>query len=133
MCLPLLTRADPPAAATAAGPTCANTAATATPVSATTNFADDVQGAHLKQLQKQLRAMGYTPRMRNSELMYCRREVPIGSHLASVNSCLSAADAERIAEHERDSTEAMQRLSNDCFTGGRCGADPPGMAGGSVR
>jgi len=113
-------RADPPAAPTSAvatagekpGPSAVSPVATATP------SAEDAQAAHLKQLEKQLRAKGYSPRMMRGDVFFCRREVPLGSRLPSVDSCVSVAGAERIANGSREDLESMQRQSGHCLTAG---------------
>jgi hypothetical protein len=100
--------ADPPASASdttaAAQTTAAKTAASATS-----------PDEHLAQLEKQLRTKGYTPRMMRGAVFFCRREVPLGSHLASEYNCVSVAGAERIASGTREDLESMQRKSGTCL------------------
>jgi hypothetical protein len=112
--------ADPPAAPpTAEAPAPAQTAAVkAAPPTLT--------DAHIQQLEKQLRSRGYAARMMRGAVFFCRREVPLGSHLASEYNCVSVEGAERIANSSREDLESMQRQSGHCLiTGNRnanCGS-----------
>lgn len=70
------------------------------------------------QIEKQLRAQGYSPQMHNGERVFCRREVPLGSHLATVLNCVTASEAERIAKNSRGDIEKVQRKMNPCIANG---------------
>jgi len=70
------------------------------------------------QLEKQLRAQGYSPQMHNGEKVFCRREVPLGSRLATVLNCVTATEAERIAKNARGDIEKVQRKMNGCIMTG---------------
>jgi hypothetical protein len=118
--LSCVARADPPAAPTSAVATAAEKPgpSAVSPVATETPSAEDAQTAHLKQLEKQLRARGYSPRMMRGDVFFCRREIPLGSRLASVDNCVSVAGAERIANGSREDLESMQRQGPHCLTGG---------------
>lgn len=55
------------------------------------------------------------PQMRNGDRIFCRREVPLGSHLPTVLNCVSAEEAERIAQAARGDTEHSQRRMTSCL------------------
>jgi hypothetical protein len=122
--------ADPPAAGApaetqqsngasqAAAATPAATAATAPQVATTTparSASDEPQG------EKQLRDQGYKPAMRNGERVFCKREIPMGSHLPTALHCLTVQEAALIAQEGRETTERIQRTTPGC---------PGGAAGG---
>src|SRR5579862_3534804 len=96
--------ADPPAAAPAAAPSAAAAVTT--------------EALHEAQLEKQLRVQGYSLQMHKGEKVFCRREAPIGSHLSSVLNCVTAAEAERIANNAQGDTEKVQRKMNGCLMNG---------------
>jgi hypothetical protein len=79
----------------------------------------DSEAAHLAWLEKQLKAKGYAPQMRAGQLVYCKREVPLGSRLASVYRCLTPDGAERVASGTREDLEEMQRETGHCLLGSR--------------
>jgi hypothetical protein len=68
------------------------------------------------QLEKQLRVQGYSAQMHNGERTFCRREVPVGSHLPTVLNCVTADEAERIAKNARGDLEKVQHK----MSGGTC-------------
>jgi len=67
------------------------------------------------QVEKILRAQGYTPTMRNGERVFCRREVPIGSHLASHLNCLTAEEALVLTRDAQNNTMHHQHNSSACM------------------
>ena len=69
-----------------------------------------------------LRNQGYKLRMVNGKEKYCRRETPLGSHLATVMHCVTVAEAEAMAREGRETAERLQRNQSACIKdGGRCG------------
>ena len=120
--------ADPPAT----GPTASTPATQVEPASpalpATPNAAPVVPAhavpatpaapaaaSHTEQLEKQLRVQGYSPQMRNGDRVFCRREVPLGSHLPTVLNCVTADEAERIAQAAKGDIEHSQRRMTSCL------------------
>ena len=120
--------ADPPASATAetqsaaASPAAdAPTPAADAPVTqpppreASTPPAQSAGVPSEAQVEKDLRAQGYTPTMRNGERVFCRREVPIGSHLASHLNCLTAEEALILTRDAQNNTMHHQHNSSACM------------------
>ena len=70
-----------------------------------------------------LRYQGYKLSMVRGEAKWCRREVPLGSHLASVMRCITVQEAEEMAREGRWTTEHVQRNQTACLTpaAGGCG------------
>jgi hypothetical protein len=70
-----------------------------------------------------LRYQGYKLSMVRGEEKWCRREVPIGSHLASVMRCITVQEAEEMAREGRLTTEQVQRNQPACLqpAAGGCG------------
>jgi hypothetical protein len=108
--------ATPPAAASTPAPAAATTAqpAAAPPSSAA---ADEAQK------EKQLRAQGYSPRMRDGQKYFCKREAPVGSRFESKLTCLTPEEADRVATDARANIEHMQRSMGCMGTarGSTCG------------
>lgn len=73
--------------------------------------------------ERLLRDQGYKLAMVRGQPKYCRRETPIGSHLASVMHCVTVAEAEMMAKEGRETTERIQRNVSGCLTpsAGGCG------------
>jgi hypothetical protein len=79
-----------------------------------------------EQVQEQerlLRNQGYKLRMLQGQEKYCRREIPLGSHLATVMHCVTVAGAEAMAREGRETAERIQRNSVGCLNKalGGCG------------
>jgi len=70
------------------------------------------------QVEKELRAQGYLPQMRNGEKIFCRRESVRGSRLPGPLVCMSADQAETMARETQRDTERMQQRSGSCLSGG---------------
>ena len=70
-----------------------------------------------------LRLQGYRLSMVHGEEKYCRREIPLGSHLPTVMHCVTVAEAEEMAREGRDTTEHIQRNMSGCLNKamGGCG------------
>ena len=70
-----------------------------------------------------LRYQGYHLSMVRGEEKWCRREVPLGSHLSSVMRCITVQEAEEMAREGRWTTERVQRNQTGCLTpaSGGCG------------
>jgi hypothetical protein len=98
-----VTFADPPATPAAATP----------PASSAVAPASDVPLQ-----EKWLRNQGYKPYMMNNEKVFCKRETPIGSHLATTLHCLTAAEAELMAKEGKDTVERLQRNMTSCLAPG---------------
>jgi hypothetical protein len=64
--------------------------------------------------EKQLRAQGYKPTMRNGERLFCRSERPTGSHLPSTH-CLTVAEAEAVSKAAKENTERIQHSKGGCI------------------
>jgi len=64
------------------------------------------------QIDRALRAKGYTPRMINGQKYYCRREDLLGTRLQAAQQC---APADQLSVQERTSQEGVMRMqrSND--------------------
>jgi hypothetical protein len=71
------------------------------------------------QVEKQLRAQGYSVQMRNGEKVFCRRNPVLGSRLPGPLSCLTAEEAETIARSVRDDTERQQQRRGNCLMGSK--------------
>lgn len=67
-------------------------------------------------MEQQLRREGYKATLVKGETMYCRREAPPGSRLASTVHCVTVAEAELIAKEARETTERLQRGMEGCLT-----------------
>jgi hypothetical protein len=109
-----------PATAPAAAATTAPAAATTSgPVTAPSSSAAAAEA----QKEKQLRAQGYAPRMRNGQKEFCKREAPIGSRFESKLNCLTPEEADQIANDARANIEHMQRSMGCMGTskGSTCG------------
>jgi hypothetical protein len=101
----------------------ATTAATAPETPAATP-AKSTPSASGERLQEQLlRSQGYKLSMVNGEEKYCRREIPLGSHLPTVLHCVTVAEAEAMAREGRETTERIQRSTAGCLNPaqGGCG------------
>jgi hypothetical protein len=71
-------------------------------------------------VEQQLRLEGYKLSMMHGEEKYCRREVPLGSHLPTVLRCVTVAEAEAMTREGREVTERFQRITSACVnTGGK--------------
>src|SRR5689334_11594392 len=106
------TQVEPASPALPATPNAAPVAP-AQPVPATA--AAPAATTHTEQLEKQLRVQGYSPQMRNEDRVFCRREVPLGSHLPTVLNCVTADEAERIAQAAKGDIEHTQRRMTSCL------------------
>jgi hypothetical protein len=73
--------------------------------------------------EQQLRLQGYKLTMVRGEEKYCRREAPLGSHLATVMHCVTVEEAEMMAREGREVTEREQRNTTGCLqpSMGGCG------------
>ena len=73
--------------------------------------------------EQQLRLQGYKLTMVRGEEKYCRREAPLGSHLATVMHCVTVEEAEMMAREGREVTEREQRNTPGCLqpSMGGCG------------
>jgi len=73
--------------------------------------------------EQQLRLQGYKLTMVRGEEKYCRRETPLGSHLATVMHCVTVEEAEMMAREGREVTERQQRNTPGCLqpSMGGCG------------
>jgi hypothetical protein len=73
--------------------------------------------------EQQLRLQGYRLTMVRGEEKYCRRETPLGSHLATVMHCVTVEEAEMMAREGREVTERLQRNTTGCLqpSAGGCG------------
>ena len=58
--------------------------------------------------------------MMNGEKVFCRREIPMGSHLATTLRCVTVAEAELMAREGQQLTEHLQRTSPGCLAHGVC-------------
>lgn len=105
--------AAPIVPATAAAP--AATTPAVAPAKSTPSASDE-------QLQKRLlQSQGYKLSMVNGQEKYCRRETPLGSHLATALHCVTVAEAEAMAREGREVTEHLQRNMSGCLTPGAGG------------
>ena len=79
--------------------------------------------AQVQEQERLLRNQGYKLRMVNGEERYCRRETPLGSHLATVMHCVTIAEAEAMAREGRETAERIQRNTSGCINKslGGCG------------
>jgi hypothetical protein len=76
-----------------------------------------------RMVQRHLRMEGYKLSMVNGQEKYCRREIPLGSHLATVMHCVTVAEAEAMVREGRETTERIQRNTAGCLAAamGGCG------------
>ncbi len=109
-----------------------NSAAHTVPATAAAPAADTAAVAPVKpapstsgerMMEQQLRLQGYKLSMVHGEEKYCRREIPLGSHLATVMHCVTVAEAELMAKEGRETTERIQRNTVGCLgpAAGGCG------------
>jgi hypothetical protein len=132
------TLADPPATpATPAAPEAPSTTAptstagdntgqksAAQKVSATATAANSAPSASDEQREeKLLQAEGYRPTLVNGEKVFCRREIPTGSHLASTLKCLTVEQAKAMTKDGRETTEHLQRNMAGCLSSGSKGVN----------
>ena len=68
-----------------------------------------------REQERLLRNQGYKLRMVHGEEKYCRREIPLGSHLATVMHCVTVAEAGAMAREGREVTEHIQRSTSGCL------------------
>lgn len=125
--------ADPPA--TPAAPESQSTTAQSSPeegtsqhnapqaapatAAATTAASPAVASESDKHLQEEwLRNQGYKPYMRNDEKVFCKREIPLGSHIPTTLHCLTLAEAELVAKEAKDTAEHLQRNMTGCLAPG---------------
>lgn len=73
--------------------------------------------------EQQLRREGYKPSQVNGETLYCKREAPLGSRIATTLHCMTVSEAEMIAREGRETTEHIQRTVSGCLGAamGGCG------------
>jgi hypothetical protein len=74
--------------------------------------------------EKLLREQGYKQYMLNGEKLFCRREIPLGSHLATRLGCLTVAEAQLIAKEGQQFTERLQRNTPGCLAPGSSHGGP---------
>ena len=102
-------------------PATAATTATETPAAAPAKPAPSASDEGMQ--EQLLRFQGYKLSMVRGQEKWCRRETPLGSHLASVMRCLTVEEAQEMAREGRQTTERIQRTTPGCLgvaTGG-CG------------
>jgi hypothetical protein len=125
-------RSTPAQNSTAEDSTGQNSAAHAVPETAAAPAAETpavapakpTPSASAERLQEQLlRSQGYKLSMVNGQEKYCRREIPLGSHLATVFHCMTVAEAQAMAKEGRETTERIQRSTAGCLNPaqGGCG------------
>ncbi|HEX4389394.1 MAG TPA: hypothetical protein VH109_12270 [Steroidobacteraceae bacterium] len=71
-----------------------------------------------EQMQKLLRDQGYKPTMVDGEKKFCRREIPMGSHLATALQCVTVEEAKEIAREGQQFAERAQKKSPGCLSPG---------------
>ncbi len=106
------------AASTAPAPVAADSAAKAS-ATASANATPNPSSERIT--QRLLRQQGYKLSMSNGEEMYCRREVPLGSHLPTVLHCITATEADAMAREGREVTEHLQHDMAGCLSNGSRG------------
>ena len=94
-----------------------------TPVSEAPVVTPPKPAASESKAEQQLRLQGYKLTMVRGEEKYCRRETPLGSHLATVMHCVTVEEAEMMAREGREVTEREQRNTPGCLqpSMGGCG------------
>jgi hypothetical protein len=102
-------------------PATADATAAKTPAVAPANTTPSPSGE--RKAEQLLRSQGYKVSMVNGQEKYCRREIPLGSHLATVFHCVTVAEAEAMAREGRETTERIQRNTAGCLNPaqGGCG------------
>ena len=68
--------------------------------------------------EKAVRLQGYRATMLKGEMVYCRREIPLGSHLPTTLKCVTIQEAKLMAEEGRQTTERIQRSMQACLASG---------------
>jgi hypothetical protein len=63
--------------------------------------------------EKRLIALGYKPEMRNGEKVFCRRELALGSRIAEVKHCATAAQVKSSRQETHDVMEKVQRTQTN--------------------
>jgi len=97
----------------------ATAAATAAETPAVAAAKPTSSAPHERMAEQLLRSQGYKLSMMRGEEKYCRREIPLGSHLPTVLHCVTVAEAEAMAREGREVTERIQRNTSACvFSGG---------------
>ncbi|HWW79230.1 MAG TPA: hypothetical protein VNY82_06520, partial [Steroidobacteraceae bacterium] len=95
-------------------PTTVAATAAKTPAVAPANPTPSASGERMA--EKQLRMEGYKLSMVHGQEKYCRREIPLGSHLPTVVHCVTVAEAEAMVREGREVTERIQRNTVGCGT-----------------
>lgn len=104
-------------------PATAAVTAAKTPAVASAQPTPGPSAEQAREQERLLRNQGYKLRMVNGEERYCRREMPLGSHLATVMHCVTIAEAEAMAREGRETAERIQRNTSGCINKslGGCG------------
>ena len=114
----------PPATATAtATATSASPAATAPAASAAPEDNDAAQ------LERRMRARGYTTHMENGEKVFCRREQVLGSRLGGAMHCMHPDEA-RANLIQNDEEQLRQRMMMGCVPSHTSNGTPVANCGG---
>jgi hypothetical protein len=104
--------ADPDPATPAAQPATSATAeaAAAAPAAATPAAAPKTAAApEVDPAEKNALAMGYRPKMRNGEKVYCKSEPVLGSRTQTIESCESLAQLKQTTQASKDFTQHAQQ------------------------
>jgi hypothetical protein len=115
--------APTPAKPSGTPPTAAPSEATARPTDATAPAPGESKSATptAEQVDRYLRAKGYTPRMINGKKYYCRGEDLLGTRLQHAQQC---APADQLNVQERTSQEGVTRMQRSNFGSPSNGGKP---------
>lgn len=102
---PTTTASTPAASSPAAAPA---TAAPATAASSTATASKTSTQPEFTQEEKQLFSEGYRAEIRGNDLVFCRRETALGSHLPGPKVCASAAQLKAAEKEAKEATQHVQ-------------------------
>jgi hypothetical protein len=104
----------------------AATSATAPPAAVAAKPAP--KASEEKSDERVLRDEGYRPQMKNGEVLWCRREVPLGTRLTTQLKCITVEESKLIAEEGRRTAERIQRGQGGCLATGTARGPSTGPA-----
>jgi hypothetical protein len=98
----------PPAPVQSTPVSSASPAAASTPPAASAAKTESPKQVDVEAQTKRLRGQGYRPETRNGRLLYCRKEILIGSRFES-KLCGTADELDKAAQNGKDLVQTIQR------------------------